>query len=213
MTVSNASSGGASGSSGTKIQSSTNAVDPQGQTDTDSGDAAPQTVAYETYQKLLAEKKRRDDELRTIRQKEKEREEKELQDQNNFKQLLSLREKELEEERARKRELEHTLDSGMKLRALLDAIQGKVEQKYWNLIDLEKITINPETKMPDPVSVNSVARDFEKRFPEIVRKGSGAGLPNEAAKPSGALTYQEWIKLPAKEMRKRMGEVDQSTLP
>lgn len=192
------------------------AASPGGTSETDPkpADPTPQTVSYDSYKKLMDEKKKRDEELRDLKSKEKERQEKDLSDEKNFQELLKLREKELADAKAASKEMADTLERGMKLRALLDSVQGKVEQKYWNLLDLDRIAMNPETKLPDTVSVNALAREFEKTFPEVVRKGNGAGLPNEAAgSTTGRLSYAEWLKLPAKDMRKRMGEVDSSTLP
>lgn len=176
----------------------------------------PQHVAFESFQKVLDEKKREAEKVANLKKtvdallaEKKEREEEELRKRGDTEKLLKLREEELQKEREEKQRLVSNIQGGLKLDAVLNTISGKVDKKYWNLINLDEIVIDPNTGTPDGSSVQSVARQFESMFPEVISRASGMKLPNDAPKNgSGKLSIEEWSKLgSAKEMRARLSEV------
>jgi hypothetical protein len=175
----------------------------------------PDTVKYDTYQKVLNEKKRRDEELTETRQKldaleteKKTRDEQELHAKGELKKLLDIRDKELADSKAKYSNLHTTLETGVKRGSFLNAVNGIVDEQYYSLIDLSQVVIDPATGMPDELSVQKAARDFESKYPLVIKRTSGNGLPNDAAKGgSTSLTYDEWLKLPTKEQKARMKEV------
>ena len=178
------------------------------------------TVAYDTYRKVLSEKKKRDEqleqaekELNDFRAKEKERVENELKAKENFKELLALRDKEKSELAEQLNQTKAQIERHVKFQSFLGEVNGVIPKQFESLIDVSKIIIDPVTQQPDPTSVQSVARDFEKNYGMILGKKASGGLPNEAAR-SGVkkLTVAEWNALPtAKEMKARYQEVDWST--
>jgi phage-related minor tail protein len=204
-----------------------NPIDPSGITPSSSGtselksdpSAAPVngTVAYESYQKLLGEKKARDRELEAARKAladreaaDREAETKRLQEQNEFKKLY-----EAEKARAEKADLElkeHTeqVQAHRKLSAFLDAIEGKLDRKYWTLIDLDNIKVDPATGLPDETSVAQAAKVFSVDHSRLIDKGDPLSLPNDAARGASnkKLKYEDWVKLPIAEKKKRFGELD-----
>lgn len=201
----------AQGSSGT-TPSSSGATETQTNLNAESSES----VAYETHRKLLGEKKRRDEEnallkseLEQFKAKERAREEEELRKTQNFQQLLKNREDELAKEREEKASLRSMVEKGVKRRAFLDAVNGSVEEQYWGLINLDEILLDPSTGSVDELTVQKAAREFERKFAAVLgNRGGGPRLPNEAARtPSAKLTYEEWLKLPPKEMKARQKEV------
>jgi len=173
------------------------------------------SVAYETYRKVLGEKKKRDEELAAAKQRleelerlQKEQEETKLKEKEDFKTLLQLREQELNESKQKLQTLETDINDGKKLNAFLKAINGTVDNHYLSLVDLDKIVIDPNTNMPDENSVMAFAKEFEQTYSKIIDRPSGQKLPNNAASfGNGSLTVEEWTKLPLKEKKARLSEV------
>ena len=175
-------------------------------------------VAYETYRKVLSEKKKRDEELEQtkarlseLQKAEKERQENELKEKEDFKTLLSLREQELKKRDEELSSLRGNLEAGAKLRAFLDTVNGVVDKQYWTLVELDEIKIDPNSGLPDQISVESLARKFEQDYGLVLKqKGAPRTLPNQAAQGAGGkITVAEWKSLKSsKEMKEKMHLVD-----
>lgn len=172
-------------------------------------------VKYETYKKVLDEKKRRDGELdelkkrlNTLEAEKAEKEKKEAEAKGDLQKLLELERQEKAKARQELDEIKGTLASGSKLKAVLDSINGKVDEQYWKLLDLDKVVIDPNTGLPDQTSVQAAAKEFETNYALVIKKPTSAKLPNDAPQGGGGkLTYEAWLKLPLKEKGERMKEV------
>lgn len=200
----------------------------------DSGGVEPQaggneeTVSYETHQRLLGEKKRAVEEakkaaeekaeakkqLNELLRQRKEEEEAKLKANEEYKKILEIREKELNEVKAELTNVHTTIAESRKFQAVIESINGSVDKQYWSLIPTEKVAVDPSTGQPDPVSVQAVAREFEKNFALVVKPKTGVQiLPNEAAKGgTEKLTVDQWKALPtSKEMKAKKHLVDFTT--
>lgn len=180
----------------------------------------PKTVSHETHRKLLGEKKAEQEkrqaaeaELEKFRAKEREAETKKLEAEGKYAEALKLRDEELTKEKAKNAQILEQITEARKKTAILREISGKVPEKALALLPLDMITIGDDGK-PDPLTVKAAAQHFEKEYSFAVQKDtSGGGLPPEAP-PGGSgkkLAHDEWLKLPAAEMKKRSNEVDWST--
>lgn len=166
------------------------------------------TVAYETHQKLLAEKKKRDAELADAQAKLKAFEEQQLKEKEDYKALLALRDKEVIEVKGKLSNLEETLNNSVKLDSVLKKLSGNVGQQYYGLFDLSKIPIDPTTNMPDQLAVEKYAKEFEQTYGQIIQRKTSDQMPNDAAKGTNAkITYDEWLKLPLKDQKARLKDV------
>lgn len=167
------------------------------------------TVSYDSYKKALDEKKKVQARLKELEDLEKSRSEAEAKKREDYKALLEAKEQEVSELKTKYETVESRLSNGVKLNAFLSSLSGKVDQKYWNQIDLDAITMDSETGTPDEISLKKAVKDFETMFPEIIKKDSGPRMPNEASKGGGGkpLSYNEWISLPYDEKRKRRADV------
>lgn len=204
---------------------STDHTNASGVTDSSSG-TIPEpdkkdTVAYETYRKLLGEKKKRDEELEQAKSKlselekaEKERHEAELKAKEDYKALLALKDKEAKDLKSELGNIKGTLEQGAKLRAFMDKVNGVVDEQYWKLIEVDEIKIDPNTGMPDPLSVEAVAKKFEQEYSMVLKtKEAPKTLPNDAAKGAGSakISYKEWAALKSsKEQKEKQHLVDWS---
>lgn len=166
------------------------------------------TVAYDTHLKLLNEKKKRDAELADAQAKLKAFEEAKLKEQGDLKALLEMRDKEIAEAKAKATQVEELLNNSVKLDAVLNKLSGSVDKQYFGLFDLSKIPIDPTTQMPDQLSVEKYAKDFEQTYSAIIKKSTTAQMPNHAAQGTNVkLTYEEWLRLPLKEQKARLKDV------
>lgn len=179
----------------------------------DNGKEGKDQVAYETYRKVLSEKKAKDAALEEAKAKlaeyeakEKERAEAELKAKEDWKTMLALREKELAEAKGEAEKLKSERVQGMKLDAFLQTMQGKIEHKFWGFIDLEEVKVGPDGKI-DQMSVTQAVENFKKQYPELIKTGAGPKTPAESPSGHEAISYEEWLKLPAKEMAKRAKDI------
>lgn len=200
---------------------STTQADPTsgGGPDIPSGEPNPKekgTVAYETHQKLLAEKKARDVRLKEVEEKlsafekaQLEAEEAKLRDQGEFKSLLD-KEKALRMQKEDElNSLKTGLQNSIKRQALEEKLGGKLKKsEYAAFIPFESIVMDTETMKVDEGSLNEVSETFAKSYKELFDfGGKGSTPPGTAPKSSTPLSYEAWRKLPLKEQKARMHEV------
>lgn len=178
------------------------------------GKSKDEPVSYDSYKRALDDvhklkraKKEAEERIKLFEQAEREREQKYLEEQGNYKKLL-------EQERERVKALEQDRDSfkneiilSHKLSAFKEKLPGKLaSNEYYSFVPHEEILVDPETNTIDEASVESVVKSFVERHSRLIegRKGS---LPDNAPRSKTALTYNEWLKLPAKEKRERLPEI------
>lgn len=171
------------------------------------------TVAFETHQKLLKEKKALADKLAAFEADSKKREEAEALEKQEFKKLYESEKAKAQELEGKYNALNANVTDTRKLHAFMKKVGGEIREDYWGLIDLTQIAMDPESGKIDDGSVARYAKEFEKKHEILIQRPNGGKLPNGA--PLGGsttLTHAEWLKLPLKEQLARMKDVDQSTL-
>lgn len=166
------------------------------------------SVKYETYQKVLNEKKKRDEdfkaaqeELAKLKKLEKERTEAELKAKEDYKKLVELREQELNEFKSKYEGLSTTIQESVKFNSFLEALPGQLPKKFWKMVDTSEIVIDPSTGDPDPSSVKKVADKFQAEFGELVQTPGKAKLPNKAAGSATVINEQVWAAMSPKEKK------------
>jgi hypothetical protein len=169
--------------------------------------ASEDKVAYDTYRRVLSEKKKLQEKYEALEKEQKAKKEKEMQEQNQYKEMFEARNKELDEYKNKYETLQNQFVIGRKYKAFFSQLNANIDEKYWDKIDDSKIVLDPETNEPDMFSVKKYVEEFTKTYPEIIRPASSAKVPNNAPQKSGPLSYEEWLKLPTAEMKKRQHEV------
>lgn len=182
--------------------------------DTDTVGQKPSTVTREAYENVLTEKKKLKERLDALDADSKKRQESELVEKQEFKKLHEASKAEAEEWKNKFSTLDKDVKEGRKLNAFLQKVPGKVSSEYWSLIDLEKVAMDPETGVVDESSLVKAVKAFEEKHSRLIDKPNSAKLPNDAAKSgaTGKLSYEEWKKLPLDDQKKRMKDVDKSTI-
>lgn len=162
------------------------------------------TVSYDTHKKLLDEKKKLADKVALFESDKTERERKELESKGEYQKLIELEKKRADDAVAKVAEFDARMVQAKKLKALLGAVGGEVDEKFYDFLPIDQIVIDPETKEINLTSVAQVAEGFKKQFPELLKKPNGPRLPNGAPQGSdaGTIARAEWMKLSSKEMLK-----------
>lgn len=173
-------------------------------------------VSYETHRQLLGEKKKRDEELRQAREalaryeaEKRELEEKALREKEDYKKLFESREKELQDEKMKRAEIEAQIIEAQKRKALNLAIGTAIPEKFWGLVDLDKIAIDPTTGRPDELTTKAYADEFTKVYGEVIAPSRLPRMPNDGPnREKTGLSYEQWKKLPYAEKKKRQIELN-----
>lgn len=160
-------------------------------------ETAKSTIAYETHRKLLDEKKKLQAQLEAVMSKEKEREESDARKRGDYEALLKSREQELAREKAQRQELDERISRGMKLQAVIEALGGQVEPKWFKLIETEEVAVNPESGEIDKMTAARVAESLKKQWPEMVQRVAKfpAQAPQGLTGGPGKITESEWRTL------------------
>jgi len=151
---------------------------PSGNDGQASGDTQDQAnkdfVKYETYQRIVSEKKKRDEQLgemskrvQELESQQKQREEQELRAKEDYKKLLDLREKELSETKSKLNEFSVMQKLEKKAQAFVNAVGGLKKQEYMNLVDFDQIILTEEGTI-DQMSLEKYKDEWVQKFPETL---------------------------------------------
>jgi predicted nuclease with TOPRIM domain len=172
-------------------------------------------VDYKSYSRVVGTNKKLQSQVKDIQQKleafeqkERELEEKRLSEQGEYKKLLDLERKKRLEEESKRAQYQKDLLDAHKLNAVKEKLPGKIKRnEYYGFIDVDKIAIDPETGVIDESSIVEVVNSFVEQHGSLIERQGSAGLPQNAAKYSNALSYEQWKRLPPSEKRKRMVDI------
>lgn len=177
--------------------------------------ATDDKVAYETYQKVLAERKRDQERARELQAKldeielaKRQFEEETLKKKEDYKTLLENKAREHDLLASELNQMKEQRKQAMKLNAFLEGCgNNQIKKNYWKMIPVGDIIINPETGEVDPLSVKMAVDSYIRDYPETLEK-SVVGMPS--ASPSVAvngITYEQWLQLPADQMKLRRKDI------
>lgn len=155
------------------------------------------------HNELLAETKTAKAKLKEFQEKERLKEEEEAKKRGDYEKLVKDRDEELLKLKGELTTHKSRMESASKLAAVLDAVDSDIERKWFDMIPLDQIILNPETGEIDQMSVTKTVENLKKTWPEMF-KVKGKGLPTDAPSGNGAgtISRSEWLKLPVKEMQK-----------
>ena len=160
--------------------------------------------------KLLDEKKKIQQERDQLLAEKRERDEADARKRGDYEALIKAREEALAVETSKRKALEESFERGQKLNAVVDALGGNLESKWYKLIDVSKIPINPETGEVDAASVSSVVESLKREWPEMVKaKGAlPAAAPMGENGAPGKISESAWKRLPNTKEQSKYGPND-----
>lgn len=160
-----------------------------------SGAGGDKNVSYDTHRRVLDEKKRIQAENEQFRKEKSEREQKELEAKGEYQKML-------ENERAERAKVEGELklvreqETGRrKLGAVLSAVGGKIDAKFFGLVPIEDVAVDPDTGEIDAMSVTKAVEKLKATYPEIIKGVGGPKLPG--SQPGANSTHPDKITLSA----------------
>lgn len=162
-------------------------------------------VSWDTHKRLLAQRKKDQEELRQLRefqaQKQSEAQELEQQQQaarGEFDKVLSSYKQKVETLETQIKNTEQEKLRSMKYQAVVDSLPGRLAKpEYVAFIDVNEIFIDPQNGLIDENSIKEAADKFLKEHPSLlVAEKNIPRLPNEmprdqAPKPQGPQDYDE----------------------
>lgn len=154
----------------------------------------PEKVDYSTYDKAVKEKKKLSERLNVLESERKQREEKELREKGDLSALLSAREKELAETQGKLAKYEERITKHAKLRAVLEGLNGTVDNEYLDLVPVHMVEIDPETGKPDPESVAKARKVMETKYARVIAPKEVKLPPSDAARGSEKLDFKTEIQ-------------------
>jgi phage anti-repressor protein len=152
--------------------------------------------------------------LEDVQKKDQELEEKKLVETGEFKKILELKERQLSEYQQKLKEkeesegfLKKTLFDSAKLNAVMERLPAKLKHPdYRTFLNIDKVILDPESHEINLDSVNEVVNDFMKTHHHLLDADKKT-LPNNAALSAQKISYEDWLKLPAKDKKIRMKDV------
>lgn len=140
-----------------------------------------ETVAYETFAKLLNETKKTKELNKELLEEKRIASEKKLLDEKNYKELYESSEKRAKENEDRANKVSEELNNGLKINRFEKVLGGKIDPVYYGHIPFEKMIIDAETGAINEDSIKLAASDFAKKHPKLIEFSVGK-MPNLAGK-------------------------------
>ncbi len=161
---------------------------PSGVSDNQVHDNKPEVVQYDTYRRTVNQMKRQKElneelqgRLEALEHERKSAEEQKMLEKEEYKKLLDVRTRELEETKHKATQATRQLNEGAKLQAFINQLPSQLRNnKYLNWVDVESIAMDPETGAIDSESVKQVVDGFVKEHPEALVASEGPKIPGYA---------------------------------
>lgn len=177
--------------------------------DAGKSEGTKQVVSYESYEKLLSEKKKIQRQIDKLQSDSDSKKKEELETNERFKELWETSKAEKEDISKENDRLNQQWSDAVKLTAFHDALGDtrKIDSKYTGFIDTSKIIINPETGVVDSATAQKEVDRVSKEYPEIVKEMSKGTIPSEHPTSSSPMSFEKWKDLPLSEMKKNLKSV------
>jgi len=169
-----------------------------------------QSVDYDSFQKLLDQKKKAQSEATELKTRLEAIERDQKIKNEEYKALYESTLKEKEDAENRFKSLKSARIEDFKINAFMRALPSElISVDYLAHANLDGILYDEETGSINPESVKKVADDFTKKHPQLLKTSKKFNLPNDASNMGGskAISHSEWLKLPRKDKLNRMNDV------
>lgn len=168
------------------------------------------TMKKSTYEKLLREKKNVSAENTQLKSKIQLENEEKLKEQQQWQSIAEMREKELNEEKEKNALFQKKEKDAIKFAALKTELKGMGMDENFLDSDLvrsqiEKVQIDSETKLC--AGADLIAKEIKQHYSPLF--GNNVAGIDSSSPDAGhsSLSYDEWLKLPLSDQKKRMHEV------
>lgn len=193
--------------------------EPQGEPVANPGEAEQKnqkdSVKYETYSKVLGEKKKAASDLELARAKiaefearDQQAKEEKLKDEEKWQEYAKEQQAKAD---AAQQELQSYRNREV-YQAKVSKVVGLVDglsSKYHHLIDDDAIGYDPSTGEFDESSLQKEVERIKSQYPEVLVKPQNSSFPGNAPKPNGnaSMSAVDFARLSKDEKKARLGEV------
>jgi DNA repair exonuclease SbcCD ATPase subunit len=187
-------------------------VQPSGQQDTESS-GSQDKVAYQTYQKVLSEKKKMAEKLGELEAKFQELESTKLQEQGKFKEIAEAKAKEAEEWKKKAAQIaqataSHVKENALKLKAQELGMVPKAIEKLSALVNLDEVELEDGFQV-NQAKVADLMSNLQKEHDYLFKK---TVAPTKDVFPGASVPFTEMkttdmMKLKNEEFEKLVNSV------
>lgn len=149
-------------------------------------DNTKQAVSYETFDKLLNQRKKDREKLDTYEKQlqelsgwKKQVEESESIKKGEYEKILTTYKTENETLKGKLSEVQRSIVDGQKYNAFLDKLPGRLDRnEFLQFVDIDKIAIDPETGVVDEKTVQATVDNFVKNYGKLITATNSKSLPS-----------------------------------
>lgn len=151
-------------------------------------DGSKDVVSYETFNKLLAQRKKDREKLTNYEKQleelsgwKKSLEEQESVKKGEYEKILSTYKTENETLKSKLSEVQKSIVDGQKYQSFIDKLPGRLDRsEYLQFVNVEEIAIDPETGVVDEATVQSAVDKFVKNYGKLITPTNTKSLPSHA---------------------------------
>lgn len=172
-------------------------------------DGSKDTVSYETFNKLLAQRKKDREKLGTYEKQleelsgwKKQLEEQESVKKGEYEKILSTYKTENEALKGKLSEVQKSIVDGQKYQSFIDKLPGRLDRsEYLQFVNVEDIAIDPETGVVDEATVQSAVDKFVKSYGKLITPTNTKSLPSHDRIGSVTITPKSLKQMSNEELK------------
>jgi phenylalanyl-tRNA synthetase alpha subunit len=167
----------------------------------------PKVVSIDELNRVKSKNQELLGELKKRKEADAIRIEQELKAKEDFKKLAETREEQLKAITAELEQKKLEELNRKRYISLSKALNSPIEEKYLPLIDFDKVIVDEFGKI-DEFSLTKYAGELKQNYGAIFTESKNIKMPNNHPQTNTAkITYEEWLKLPAKEMAEKAKDI------
>lgn len=172
-------------------------------------DGSKDTVSYETFNKLLAQRKKDREKLTNYEKQleelsgwKKQIEEQESVKKGEYEKILSTYKTENETLKGKLSEVQKSIVDGQKYQSFIDKLPGRLDRsEYLQFVNVEEIAIDPETGVVDEATVQGAVDKFVKNYGKLITPTNTKSLPSHDRIGSVTITPKSVKQLSNEELK------------
>ena len=165
---------------------------------------AEETVKYSTYKRVVSSEKNWKAKAEELQARIESEQNAALAEQGKYKELYENAQEANNTLQNQIAQQQKDREDFMKLRAMVGAIDGKVDSKYYGLMPIDKVLVDPETGELDQMSVTKAVETFRQEHGILIQGTKPAQMPAQA--PQYVQGQKSFTEMSTREMANDVGE-------
>jgi len=164
---------------------------------------AEESVKYSTYKRVVSSEKNWKAKAEDLQAQIESQQNAALAEQGKYKELYESAQEANSTLQSQIAQQQKDKEDFLKLRAIVGGIDGKVDSKYYGLMPIDKVLVDPESGDIDQMSVNKAIETFRQEHGILIQGTKPAQMPAQA--PQYVQGQKAFTDLNAKEMAENVG--------